>query len=261
MYKKGITEKKLFAYSLDKLKRLQVCWNVNEKDYCIDYNTNGYLREDPNSIRKSALTKSMGKMSYPIANSDKTRKPCIYDLTGGIGRDSIRLLVAGFNVIMHERNHILTPLLVDGLDRLVEEHSKYAKYIHFIPGDACTHYTKENSPNSNTSDVTLFTSDRCYLPDVVYIDPMYDDNGNVGKIVGRKSKVKKDTQVLHSLIANDVSDNELLFDTALRITRNRVVVKRSIRASALNNLTPHESIKGKTHRYDIYFKNRRINNM
>ena len=32
MYKKLIVEKQLYKYSRDKFNRLQVCWNLNEKD-------------------------------------------------------------------------------------------------------------------------------------------------------------------------------------------------------------------------------------
>ena len=268
----------------------------------------------------------MGKLTYPINyknnnnNINNNRKSCIYDLTGGIGRDSIRLLTAGFKVIMHERNSILKPLLVDGIDRLVKEYPKYANEIYFIPGDVCEHYnhiksndTIDTIDTKDTNRIVVpieievdgveveYVFDSCWIPDVVYIDPMYNETScntsttttstgicttgsgtgttsssansdmnrdhtrrevkvttpsKVKKIVGRKSKVKKDTQVLHTLMCNDISNNQLLFNIAMKITRNRVVVKRSLRDVSLNHSIPHESIKGKTHRYDIYFKNR-----
>ena len=108
----------------------------------------------------------------------------------------------------------------------------------------------------------------------IYLDPMYESNE-----VGRKAKVKKETEMLHRLVAprhptigtsyqrttekQDYADNNRgLFASALRLCGSRIVVKRPLKAAALLDLPPQTQVKGSTHRFDIYlssnWKNRMI---
>jgi hypothetical protein len=81
--------------------------------------------------------------------------------------------------------------------------------------------------------------------------------------VGRKSAVKKETQILHRLVDPldkdaENENNAALFESASRIANTRIVVKRPLNAKPLDlrGLLPHESLSGSTQRFDIYFKSR-----
>lgn len=273
-----------FKLGYDSKRRMSVTWNDDKGksiSYFIDYMGNRFL-EDPHASRASTLCVAMGKRPKG-RNGDKMT--WVYDLTGGIGRDSVRLLNSGYRVVIHERNPILVALLADALARLYTSRPECKNQIKLCPVDS-TFYYYPYATNSDlnahgidksihadaTIDVTA--SESCPLPAVVYLDPMYDDD----TAVGRKAKVKKDTQLLHALTnarleatsgtgdsvdeqsnrSCNAMNNARLFETARRLCRQRVVVKRSNKDAPLIGAIPHESVVGKTHRYDVYFKHRAI---
>ena len=107
-----------------------------------------------------------------------------------------------------------------------------------------------------------------FPPDVCYLDPMFPPRK-------KKSSVKKDMSMLHSLlgtaeIQNDNSQTEALrieeeqklLEIACECSVRRVVVKRPITAPPLGNLTtdgnnatersPSYDIRGSVNRWDIY---------
>jgi hypothetical protein len=238
----------------DEKGRLQATWMDDRNksmSYFIDYLGARFLDEDPHVSRTSPLFVAMGKK--PI-HEGTSLSPWVYDMTGGIGRDSVRLLNSGYRVVLHERNPVLVKLIEDALKRLYAAKPLYIDHIKFLPVDSCSYY----SPTGEPSVLIEPHISCCPLPSVVYLDPMYDTG-----VVGRKAKVKKDTQLLHAANQPNLSscnhaNNVSLFETARRLCRQRVVVKRANRDAPLVGATPHESVAGKTHRYDIYFKSRVI---
>jgi 16S rRNA (guanine1516-N2)-methyltransferase len=68
----------------------------------------------------------------------------------------------------------------------------------------------------------------------------------------RKSAlVKKELQLLQ-LLAQPDSAPERLLAAALEVARQRVVVKRPLKAPCLTALSPSHSLSGKTVRFDVY---------
>lgn len=145
-----------------------------------------------------------------------------------LGRDSLLLACAGHNVVMVERNEVLQLLLADALARLCISNPALASRLSLVRGDARHQHTLATATSPAS---------------VVYLDPMYPANE-----VGRRASVKKDTQVLHSLLGDsegvDEDNNRLLFERALESAAEKVVVKRPLNAQNLASAIPHSSVKG-----------------
>lgn len=150
------------------------------------------------------------------------------------------LAASGCNVVMVERHPVLQLLLHDALRRLKTQKPLLFSRLSLLPMDSCS---------------SLSSAD--HSADVVYIDPMYP-----AEKVGRKSLVKKETQILHHLLGHcegsDDTNNARLLATALTIATERVVVKRPLRSENLAGAHPHSSLVGSTHRFDCYMKSQKI---
>ena len=161
----------------------------------------------------------------------KNWQPEVIDATGGLGRDGFVLAYLGCRVHMLERSPILAAMIEDGLARarLIPPTSEAAGRIRLTRTDSLAFLQK--LPESS-------------FPDVIYIDPMYPERT-------KSSLVKKEMRILRELVGDDLDAPELL-ETALRLARNRVVVKRPRLAPILGCLTPSHTITGKTSRFDVY---------
>jgi len=129
---------------------------------------------------------------------------------------------------MFERNELLYSLVEDGIVRLRNKNDPTGNrmILHY-----CRDLTKinvkinnwnfEGNVNVKEVEVNEVVSVPCY-PDVVYLDPMYPED-----FVGKKSKVKKETQILHRILGNeegsDESNNVQLLVTAFAFAKKRVV--------------------------------------
>lgn len=148
----------------------------------------------------------------------------VHDFTAGLGRDSLLLAAAGLKVVMFERNIILHLLLRDALERLRLADPQLHSRLSLVHGDATSYALLGD------------------VPEVVYLDPMYPANE-----VGRRSNVKKETQMLHRILEDEGSDdvnNRLLFDKALESAQQKVVVKRPILSDPLLQIPPPTVIRG-----------------
>ena len=85
-----------------------------------------------------------------------------------------------------------------------------------------------------------------------YLDPMYQNTS-----IGKRSLVKKDTQMLHRLVQEEIHDgnNQRLFQQALQVANNKIVVKRPKSADFIYR-EAHDCIVGSTHRFDVYYTQR-----
>ncbi len=147
----------------------------------------------------------------------------IIDATAGWGRDAAILASFGAQVCMIERHPMLAALLKDGLSRQ-DEASKQHLSLNLVYADA-QQYLQTCSP-----------------PDVIYMDPMHPSRQ-------KTAKVKKDMQVLHTLVGMD-TDACTLLQIARQCARQRVVVKWPQKQAPL--MPPRYSIEGKTIRFDVY---------
>ncbi|KTC65565.1 SAM-dependent methyltransferase [Legionella adelaidensis] len=146
----------------------------------------------------------------------------IIDATAGWGKDAAILASFGANVLMLERNPVMSLLLEDGLKRLPTSTN-----LSLISQDAR---------------VFLLNLPPEEYPDLIYIDPMHPERQ-------KSALVKKEMQVLQHIIGTDQDAQELI-----EIARNRcnkkVVVKWPQKLPA--KIKPSYSIEGKTIRFDIY---------
>lgn len=152
----------------------------------------------------------------------------IADATAGWARDAWLLAYRGFQVTLIERHPLLFALLEQGIARAREESAtqEVAARLSVIHADS-----------------------RAYLQraafDAVYLDPMYPARDKSGK-------VKKDMQILHSLLAGADGQTEDLLASALASARQRVIVKRPQGAAFLGAREPDWQISAPNTRFDVY---------
>jgi 16S rRNA (guanine1516-N2)-methyltransferase len=179
-----------------------------------------------------------GQMIAKAVGLGSGMTPSVLDGTAGLGGDAFVLASLGCRVSMVERVSAVRALLEDGLlrARLFAEQedpalSDVLGRMQLIRGDSMRHLKQ------------LKSSD---CPDVVYLDPMFPART-------KRSLVKKEMRVFHSLVGADPDANQLL-PCALAAARYRVVVKRPKGANSLNDMEPNHTLNGKSNRYDIYTK-------
>jgi|SRR5690554_300255 len=158
----------------------------------------------------------------------KLKNPSILDATAGLGRDAFVLAQLGANVGLNERHPIVRQLLQDALHRLHATLPDWQQRLYFV----------------DITDLSELADDSF---DVVYLDPMYPKGDRKAK-----AAVKKDMQMFQQLVGSD-SDADNLLAPALRIARQRVVVKRPQHADFLGGVKPHAQVVSKKHRFDLYF--------
>ena len=132
---------------------------------------------------------------------------------------------------MLERETIPAQLLQDGLTR--SKNSPETKGItdrmHLIESDSIEYLNKLTPAEA---------------PDIIYLDPMFPHS--------KKSRlVKKEMQAFQQIIGQD-ADADKLLETALKISKKRVVVKRPRKSEFLGNKKPSHSHVGRSSRFDVY---------
>ncbi len=171
----------------------------------------------------------------------------VYDLTAGLGQDSLILAANGAKqVTMVERHPIVAALLQDAMRRLQLQFSNdtvLAEKLRFLQGDA-----REVLQSTKPSDC-----------DVIYLDPMFPPRQ-------KQSAVKKGMTILHGLLETHIQDQEEvrraeeqeLLDASLDVAKLRVVVKRPAKAPLLGDgsTKPSHALTGSVNRWDVYVTKR-----
>ena len=175
-----------------------------------------------------------GGVGQPLARAVKitgASKPFICDATGGLGRDAFVFASLGCQVVVLEQSPVVFALLADGLRRALLDPE-----IKHLAGSLTVH---------NLNCKSLPEKWPCaQFPDTVYLDPMYPH-------ARKKTTAKKEMQLLQRLHLDETNEAQLLH-SAIGTARQRVVVKRPIKALPLAGSSPHGSIKSTNTRYDIY---------
>jgi 16S rRNA (guanine1516-N2)-methyltransferase len=204
------------------------------------------------------LTKAVA----PRKGTDNNSGATVYDLTAGLGQDSLLIANAGAKMVhMVERDPIVAALLEDALRRL-------RILSDCDDNDADTRRVATDLSNRLSLEIddgrrvlkNLVTMGK-ELPDIVYLDPMFP-------VRKKSASVKKNMQVLHSLLESqrgvveeDQWAEELeLLQAAYQAAKLRVVVKRPTNAEPLggslsSGLKPSYQTKGSVNRWDVYVKN------
>lgn len=153
----------------------------------------------------------------------------IFDLTMGLGSDSLKLVYFGADVMAMEKHPLVFELVRDAVSRFPEG-ILLEKPLAFDPhfGDALIR-AKEY--------VTAF--------EVFYIDPMFH-------LHNRTALPKKKMQFLNEIIGEN-SDEEFLPTVRFLLDhKKRVVVKRHPDAPVFGNLIPKNVYEGKKIRFEVF---------
>lgn len=163
--------------------------------------------------QKEPLTKAFGSMSD---------EDYIIDATMGFAEDTVKLAHHHFKVTAFEENPFVFVLVEDAIGRANMQN------ISIQMG--------------KSEDLLAKVTARPYA---VYLDPMFGEE--------KSAKVKKEMQVLQSLTEEKKHNDTDLFNIAYEVCKNRVVVKRSLKAKPISD-RKHQSLETKTIRFDIYRK-------
>lgn len=148
----------------------------------------------------------------------------LLDATCGLGRDAFLLSQAQFTVTACEQHPVVAALLQDGLDRYHNIHQKQPFQLKAV-------------------DALLAMEPQSH--DVVYLDPMFPERQ-------KSALVKKDMQLFHRLHGHVDDALPVLFKTAQKCAKKKVVVKRPAKAPCFEAQKPTYQVAGKSCRFDVY---------
>ena len=244
-------------------------------DLCPPENSRAGRRATGASGTSDLLIQAVAPRKGSISINDNGHRDgaVIYDLTAGLGQDSLFLAMNGAkHVHMVERNPIVGALLQDAMRRLQLISSSSFNVLSECDKSHQQHQTQKELATSLLKKLSLTIGDgkdiiqkqqqqqqqqQC---DVIYLDPMFPTRQ-------KQSAVKKGMTILHGLLETqnkviaidqkkEQEDQDLL-SSALDAARLRVVVKRPIKAPLLGGdeiAKPSYAITGSVNRWDVYVK-------
>ncbi len=197
------------------------------KPYSVDFLSSSWrVRWQRGLERNHIFRRALGLRDKPLK---------IIDATAGFGQDAAMMVALGCEVTAIEQSCVVAALLRDGIERAcLEDEQLRLRFsrLKVVQGDASA-IMIQMQPEA--------------APDVVYLDPMF---------IKPKSSAKspKEMQLLQELLPTpDLEEEEKLFQTGMKMARERVVVKRPLKARAMSS-APHHMFKGQSVRYDVYLK-------
>lgn len=192
----------------------------------------GELRVDFSSLGCRASDSLLKQNLLKAVGARKGKRPKILDATAGLGSDSFLLAYAGCSVVAIELNPIVFALLEEGVLRY--------KKLGVEEEEVVSKLSLQNEDFVSAG--TVFTGIQ-----VVYLDPMFP--------LGAKSaQAKKGMFYLQELVGENTNGAEL-FDTAIAIASERIVVKRAKKSPLINAVQPNFSFRGSSSRFDVYLLN------
>jgi hypothetical protein len=255
---------------------------AKEAPFSIDFTANRYtsrILQAKHELLVKAIglqTKTASHRQGPQSSALPGPGPVVWDLTAGLGRDAFVMAAAGCRVHMCENNPVIFALLHDALSRLRKSDDSTCAAI---AGRLRLHHLDSAAALGQDTSASLLQHaapdllQRRNLPSVLYLDPMYSSLESVH----RKSKPKKETQILQRLTHLDYKsssdnmdtdiNNDRLLQLALDKGNCRVVVKRAKSARPLLSTSaaasssaassslcrPDSIFRGSTQRFDVYF--------
>ena len=154
----------------------------------------------------------------------------VLDANAGLGRDGYTLAALGAAMTLAERNASIHALLANAHARALAapDCAAIAQRIELLHAEAAA----------------VLDGSRQW--DVVYLDPMYPDDG-------KAALPSKEMQILRDLTGGD-ADADALLQPALACARRRVVVKRPLKAPFMAGVEASLSLRSTLLRFDIYLK-------
>lgn len=179
---------------------------------------------DLGSVRRT------GMRALPLARALGTART-VADATAGLCRDAYLLALMGCRVVAYERSPLVAAIARDGLERAAQDSRVDAAALArltLVEGDAR---------------MLLASAE---LPDAVLMDPMFPPKRRASALA------RKDIRLVRAAAGEDPDAGELLA-VALRVARQRVLVKRSDDASILEGAPkPDLAFEGTRTRIDVY---------
>lgn len=175
-----------------------------------------YHERQKYAVSREPLAKALGIKGR---NDQFQEKIHIWDTTCGTGKDLTLIHHFGARITAFERNPLVYLLLKDALRRFpLDVELNFGDASRFVPGEA-------------------------ERPDVIYYDPMYPSK--------KKSALpRKEMRIFKEVVGED-TDSEKFINWALKMAKQRVVVKRPAEAPPVKE-KPTASYTGKSTRYDMY---------
>jgi 16S rRNA (guanine1516-N2)-methyltransferase len=172
----------------------------------------------------------------------------VLDGTAGLGTDAFFIAALGCRVRAIERSPVVAALLLDGYRRLVAAASSVenAQSTSRFPLEQLQAIIRNLTFEEGTTHQVLAEMAEDERPDVIFLDPMFPDEGR-----SESALPKKTMQIFRRLIGTD-DDSAQLLELALLQARFRVVVKRPLPAPYLAERKANASFVGKSSRLDMY---------
>jgi len=185
----------------------------------------------------------------------------VVDATGGLMRESAVLASAGCQVLAVERIALLAELLrqsalhnkLQGLDILqadsLDVFNHWAAMSSAINSATISSSTSESGMSESSK--SRSSEDWTAPPDVIYLDPMYQQG------MKPSAALKKEMVFLKTLnqslgLAPDEAEQHKLLESARNLAVKKVVVKRAPKAAPIGGEKPASVVMGKALRFDIY---------
>jgi 16S rRNA (guanine1516-N2)-methyltransferase len=197
----------------------------------VDFTSSALVHRLKHGLSKNQpLGKALG-----LRSTNPDLAPSVFDATAGLGTDALVIAALGCRVRSIERSDAVYALLEDGMERLRAK---------AIDDEALRQIASRMS--FEHADAKAVLNSLMVKPDVVYLDPMYPDDGR-----SKSALPKKTMQMFRRLLDGDDDANEL-WEIAMKVALNRVVVKRPMKAATIGDQKPAHSFEGKTARFDLY---------
>ena len=187
-----------------------------------------YQGDFNNMVRRVTDGRLLHEMIAKAVKTDKKGLTAV-DATAGMGEDSLLIAACGYDVTLHEQNPVVALLLKDTVRRAkkIPELKEIASRMHVVEGNSIE-----------------LLSNRLDPVDVIYLDPMFPERQ-------KSSLINKKLQLIQKMEA-PCSEEDELFDAAIKAGPSKIIVKRPLKAPYLAGRKPNYSLEGKAIRYDCY---------
>ena len=236
----AVNEKDLPVTALPKLLSQNNQWRVFTNDRKTTVGIDFFLPSFYSRLSRQSFDKE--NVVRAVKGRNKI-DPClsVLDATAGFGYDGFLLANAGYQVTMVEKIPLLAFLLEQAIQRVACSEDAIADIesrINFYEGDSVTVMQNWQGPR----------------PAVIYLDPMYSAaEKELKRGLKKTAAVKKNMAFLQQVAShNSEAEDQVLFDTAIKTAKYKIVVKRAPGAEYLAGQKPSSSIEGKSARFDIY---------
>ena len=202
-------------------------------DLSLSHTDNGYeLIDNSNNLRLNLELDDYYKMisenrSHPFNKIIKRDKSKILDCTGGFARDASILASLGHDVTLVENNPLISKLLVDARERILnKEIAEIFARITIRLGN-CIEYIR------NSTDIF----------DYIYFDFMFNNT--------KSALPSKNEQFLRKIVSTNLEENLDIIQETIQRVSGKVIIKEYINSNNYNNFEIINTYRSKTVKYHL----------